>query len=178
MSKPPCAGDQCRQRMQRQVVVRREQHRQGNKQMLRNVLPTMFGVAAASMALLTALGLPPCPSPMYLHCMPGLLSAEALSCSQAGWSTASARDRHCCAGRKSDARHAGRQVLLHFEARRGAGLADRAGSGWQASPVQPGLPHSWPGRDQHSNLLAWANAYMAATPATWGAAMEVPWPQV
>ena len=46
---------------------------QGDKQMLRCALPTVFGVAAARMALLTALGLPPWPLPMYLHCMSSLL---------------------------------------------------------------------------------------------------------
>ena len=53
------------------------------------------------------------------------------------------------------------------------------GQRWLAG--QPCLTWPAPWLARHGSalkLVAWASTYMAATPATWGAAMEVPWPQV
>lgn len=47
------------------------------------------------------------------------------------------------------------------------------GNGWQRKPC----PLAGQARTS-TQLLGMAQPYMAATPATWGAAMEVPWPQV
>ena len=159
---PPCAGDQCRQQMPRQLVVmlelEQQQHRQGDNQMLLYALPTMFGVAAARMALFTALGLPPWPSPMYLQCMPTLLSAEALSCSQAGWSTASCqrqlpcqRQQQCCQTqvRHRPCRPAVAFSLIQFKARRRAGLIRRPQG---TSSAGPGLPPTGQARTSTQHL--------------------------
>ena len=147
--------------------------------MLMYALPTMFGVAAARMALFTALGLPPWPSPMYLQCMATMLSAEALSCSQAGWSTAPCQRLESCQRQQQygqmQVRLASSCFFIHLRPGKVQVLLRRP----QGAPsAGPGLPPSWPGKDQHLNIWAWASAYMAATPATWGVAKEVPWPQV